>query len=107
MTSKLGRINEAVRRRSALYTGDCPMRVSLKVWKGQSIITVWIRGVKPSHRPILNLAYRGDSVRRIGRETFPAGPAWGDTVTSADVLAWLDRIAQCIYLDINMFNEDS
>ena len=80
------------------------MRVGVKVWRGQSIISVWIRGVKPSHWPILTLAYRGDSVRRIGRETFPDGPAWGDTVTSADVLAWLDRVARCIYLDINMFD---
>lgn len=97
MTSKLGRINESVRRRIAT-TNEPDYRIHLAALKGQSIISVMVDNLPPDQWPIITLAYRFGRVTNVGHKTFPSGPHTKD-VSPADIMGWLDNVETCLYMN--------
>ena len=81
MTSELGRINEAVRRRIGQQAPDDPWRITLKTWRGQSTIVVGNQGVSPAQWPLLTVRYGSR----------------GPCVTAARVVS--GRSNDCVYVD--------
>ena len=78
MTSKLGRINEAVRRRIA-------------------------QAYEPQSWPTLNLMYRNGEVRRVDPNKFPIPADPEKVITAEYVIEWINAVTQCVYLDPEMF----
>lgn len=81
MTSRLGRINEAVRRRIQQQTADDPWRITLKTWRGQSTIVLANQGVSPAQWPSLTIRYGSR----------------GPCVTAVRVVS--GRSDECVYVD--------
>lgn len=104
MTSELGRINEAVRRRIAQAHGqDEPCRPTLHTWRGQSIIVMHIPRCEPKSWPTINLMYRNGEVRRVDPNKFPIPADPEKVITAEYVLEWINAVTQCVYLDPEMF----
>ena len=100
MTSKLGRINEAVRRRIAqAYDQDEPCYPALHTWRGQSIIVMHIPRCEPQSWPTLNLRYGATGVYVAKASVRMPRPEAYAHVTAEGVLDWITTCVACAYMD--------
>lgn len=100
MTSELGRINEAVRRRIAqAYDQDEPCHPALHTWRGQSIIVMIIPRCEPKSWPTLNLRYDAAGVYVAKASVFMPRPETYAHVTAEGVLEWISTCVSFVYMN--------